>query len=113
MGYAAFIPKEVDGVNLAGYLTTGKGKKPGSQWYMRISDADASLGLRGVRTDRYTFVIDQQNENQRSVLLFDREMDPYQQKNIAGQNPLLEKELTLKLQEWLEKYRDPWIKNIR
>ncbi len=113
MGYASAIPKTVDGENLAGYLTTGKGSKPGSQWYMRISDANASLGLRGVRTERYTFVIDQQKENQRSVLLFDREKDPYQMKNLAGQNPVLEKELTLKLREWLEKYQDPWIRNIR
>jgi arylsulfatase A-like enzyme len=112
MGYASSIPKEVDGENLASYLMTGKGKKPDSQWYMRISDEDTSLGLRGVRTDRYTFVIDQRKKDQRSVLLFDREKDPYQMNNIAGQNPSLEKELMLKLRDWLKKHKDPWIINL-
>lgn len=112
MGYAASIPNEVDGANLAVYLTTGKGSKPDSQWYMRISNADTSMGLRGLRTDRYTFVINQQKENQKDVMLFDRKEDPYQMKNIAGENPSLEKELTLKLRGWLKKYQDPWIKNL-
>ncbi len=113
MGYASSIPKEVDGQNLAGYLITGKGQKPESQWYMRISEGKEALGLRGVRTDRYTFVINQASETQKTIMLFDRKEDPYQMKNIIGENKSLEQELTLKLQDWLKKYGDPWIKNLK
>jgi arylsulfatase A-like enzyme len=112
MGYASSIPKETDGENLAGYLITGKGTKPSSQWYMRISDAVESLGLRGIRTDRYTFVIDARKEKEKSVSLFDRKEDPYQMKNIAGKNPGLEKELMMQLKDWLKKFNDPWLKNL-
>ncbi len=112
MGFATAIPETTDGENFAGYLMTGKGRKPASQWYMRISDGNPAGGLRGVRTDRYTFVIDQGKENQQKVMLFDRQNDPYQLKNIAGESPELAKELTTQLREWLMKYQDPWLKNM-
>jgi arylsulfatase A-like enzyme len=112
MGFASAIPETTDGENFAGYLMTGKGKKPISQWYMRISDGNPAGGLRGVRTDRYTFVIDQGKERPKEVMLFDRQNDPYQLKNIAGESPELAKELTSMLREWLVKYQDPWLKNI-
>jgi arylsulfatase A-like enzyme len=112
MGFASAIPETTDGENFAGYLMTGKGRKPASQWYMRISDGNPAGGLRGVRTDRYTMVIDQRKDNQRQVLLFDRKSDPYQLKNIAGENPEALKELTSMLKDWLVKYQDPWLKHI-
>ena len=113
MGYSSAIPGEVDGENLAQYLLTGSGQKPESQWYMRISDGNPAMGLRGVRNGRYTFVIHQQSESQRSVMLFDRAKDPFEMKNIAADSPEVVQTLTLVLKEWLEKYRDPWLKHIQ
>lgn len=112
MGFASAIPKTTDGENLAEYLLTGKGHKPASQWYMRISDGNPSMGLRGVRTERYTFVINLRKEKQREVLLFDRLMDPYQMKNMACESAGQTKELTSMLKEWMVKYQDPWLKNL-
>jgi arylsulfatase A-like enzyme len=112
LGFASAIPETTDGENFAGYLMTGKGKKPVSQWYMRISDGNPAGGLRGVRTDRYTFVIDQGKERPKEVMLFDRRNDPFQMKNIAGESTELSKELTSMLKEWLVKYQDPWLKNL-
>lgn len=112
MGYASAIPGETDGENLSRYLLTGKGKKPDSQWYMRISDGNPAMGLRGVRTDRYTFVIHQQTPTERTVMLFDRKMDPYQQNNVAKESTDVVKKMTTLLTAWLKKYHDPWIKNL-
>jgi len=112
MGFASSIPDEVDGVNFSSYLITGKGEKPSSQWYMRIDGGKPDYGLRGVRTDRYTFVINQINDIDKKILLFDREKDPYEMNNISAQNPKLVQDLSLILKTWLTKYKDPWIKNL-
>jgi len=109
LGFSDAIPNTTDGENLAGYLLTGKGKKPASQWYMRISDGNTSMGLRGIRNDRYTFVMDRSAGSEGEVVLFDRKDDPFQMKNIARESPALVRELTATLKEWLAKYRDPWL----
>ena len=79
---------------------------------MRISQGLQALGLRGVRTDRYTFVINQDDRTKRSVLLFDRKEDPYEMKNLAADNPEKVKELSSELGRWLKKYNDPWLPNL-
>lgn len=112
MGFSSAIPKEVDGENLAKYLISGKGKKPASQWYMRIDQEKPEYGLRGVRNDRYTFVINQPDGKDKTVMLFDRKNDPYQLENIATKNPDLVKKLTTEMQSWLARYNDPWLKNL-
>jgi arylsulfatase A-like enzyme len=110
MGFSSFIPVEVDGNNLADYLLSGKGNKPSTQWYMRIDREHNEFGLRGVRTNRYTFVINQPGDGKREILLFDRKTDPFQMKNIAGENQEQIKILTGELRKWLQKFNDPWLR---
>lgn len=112
MGFGALIPKEVDGKNMAGYLLNGKGKKPKSQWYMKIDNGNPANGVRGVRTSRYTYIIKQKANSDNEVMLFDRQTDPWQLENLAGKKPELEKELFHELQMWLTSNNDPWIKHI-
>lgn len=112
MGFRSSIPAETDGMDLSAYLETGKGKKPVSQWYMRIMNGDPSMGLRGVRTGRYTFVINRDEGGNGKTMLYDRKNDPYELKNLAGENPFLVGEMTGLLREWLQRYNDPWIKNL-
>ena len=71
-----------------------------------------TVGYRGLRTKRYTYVVQrilEKNETKR--LLYDNEKDPYQlnpiKANDAKENPImieLEKELT----SWLKKTNDPF-----
>lgn len=112
MGFENLIPKEVDGQNFAGYLRTGKGKTPESQWYMRVENGKTEYGTRGVRTSRYTYVINQ-NASGRKVMLFDRQTDPYQLDNLAGKKPEQEKKLSREMESWLRKNNDPWLKHIQ
>jgi arylsulfatase A-like enzyme len=112
MGFSEDIPKTTDGENLSEYLLTGKGPKPVSQWYMRILDGNPLLDLRGIRTDRYTFVVNIKTEKQREVMLFDRKKDPFQMNNIADESPKLIREMSAMLKQWLSKYQDPWLVNL-
>lgn len=112
MGLARLIPGEVDGTDFSSYLATGKGVVPKSQWYMKIENGRPGDGVRGVRTDRYTYVVNLKNPEEKSVMLFDRETDPYQKKNIAGENPKLIETLNSELVGWLKKFDDPWIKRL-
>ena len=112
MGLASSIPKEVDGQNLAEYLISGKGEKPASQWYMRIDNEKPDFGLRGIRNNRYTFVINQEEGKDKILMLYDRQYDPFQMKNIAAENPGIVRELTEEMRLWQIKNSDPWIKNM-
>jgi arylsulfatase A-like enzyme len=112
MGLARLIPGEVDGTDFSSYLATGKGVVPKSQWYMKIENGRPGDGVRGVRTDRYTYVVNLKNPEEKSVMLFDRETDPYQKKNIAGENPKLIETLNSELVGWLKKFDDPWLKRL-
>jgi hypothetical protein len=73
---------------------------------MNIDPRDAVRGRRGVRTPRYTFLVERR-DGQRTVL-FDNEKDPYQMRNIAGERPALVAELARELNGWLERTGDPW-----
>ena len=112
MGMEELIPAKVDGTNLSSLLTLESGEKPSSQWYMKVPVGNPSQGIRGVRTERYTFIVELDNSNQMRKVLFDRETDPYHLKNIANTNQQLEEELMAELKSWLIKNNDPWIKHF-
>ncbi|MBL7965936.1 MAG: sulfatase [Prolixibacteraceae bacterium] len=112
MNLASSIPSEVDGTDYSKYLIRGKGAKPSSQWYMKVDNASKESGIRGVRTDRYTYVVNKKN-GEKNVMLFDRKNDPYQLTNIATENPKLTETLDKELVVWLKKYNDPWLYNMK
>ena len=58
-----------------------------------------------------TFVVNQPQGKEKTVMLFDRKNDPFQMNNIAADHPDLTRELSLELRKWLEKFNDPWISN--
>ena len=106
---------------IASYGNPGKilavGQKP-SKWALQAEELHKkgvdwrTVGYRGLRTKRYTYVVRRMLEENRMIrLLYDNEKDPYQLNPIkaadAKQNPImtqLEKELT----RWLKKTNDPF-----
>ena len=109
MGLRSEIPAAVDGTNYASLLVTGEGERPTSQMYINIPAEAQSKGRRGVRTDRYTLIIDRMPNQEERVLLYDRKTDPYQLENLADKQPELVKKLTRdELEPWLKRTRDPW-----
>ena len=63
---------------------------------------------RGLRTSRYTFAVHATNGKIDRTVLFDRDKDPYEMKNIATERPKLVRALHKQLREWLMQTNDPF-----
>ena len=71
-----------------------------------------TTGYRGLRTQRYTYVVDRGHEGKVTRrYLYDNEKDPYQLNPVqaisADENPIMAK-LDKQLQQWLDKMNDPF-----
>ena len=112
MGFKADIPPAVQGASHAGLFLTGKGPRPTSQLYMWVPNGQPALGRRGVRTARYTLMIDKKLDRPVETVLHDNVNDPYQLRNIAPHKPDVVKQLVeSELNPWLKKNADPWLKS--
>jgi arylsulfatase A-like enzyme len=110
MGLASAVPAAVEGTSHAGLFRTGQGPRPKSQLYIWTPPDDRSQGRRGVRTARYTLVIDRSPGKVGATVLRDRRTDPYQMKNLAAERPELVRKLrTEVLEPWLRRIGDPWL----
>ncbi|MBE9542099.1 MAG: hypothetical protein IMF01_07250 [Proteobacteria bacterium] len=69
------------------------------------------MGKRGVRTLRYTLMINK-DERVDQTELYDNLEDPYQLNNLSNTSPELVAKLGSELKIWLEKANDPWIKHL-
>jgi len=111
MGFARDIPREVEGVSHASLFLTGKGERPTSQLYIWVPVGEPAWGRRGVRTHRYTLMVNKMPDEPVEYVLRDNVNDPYQLKNVADAKPEMVRELTKELERWLGKHNDPWLKS--
>lgn len=111
MGLRKEIPVEVQTFDLSKRILTGKGKQSGFQPYYRIEVAEHDKsGLRGLRTDRYTFVAEIKDRKIENCILLDRQEDPYQMENKAFAYPELVEKFQSQLKKWLIQTDDPLAK---
>ncbi|MEZ5366392.1 MAG: sulfatase-like hydrolase/transferase [Bryobacterales bacterium] len=103
------IPPEVDGRSRAkSFLGQAEGR-PTGQLYLRIPYEAPNLGRRGVRTERYTLMVENLENGQARVELYDRRHDPYQLDDLSEKRPALVAELLAQYVEpYLEASGDPW-----
>jgi arylsulfatase A-like enzyme len=104
MGLTDRIPKTVEGRDYSRELLTGdwsKHPKPASALFLGYNNR-----FKGVRSDRYSFQIDQDGHQ----LVFDNERDPYQLKPLGLPDiPKADADFLLgELGRWLKKSNDPW-----
>ena len=109
MGMKDQIPPQVEGTDYsAAFLGEKVQNPPTSTFYMRRG---WKAGTRGVRSDRYTFVVETEKlfkeAKDTPIILFDRQNDPYEMKNIADQSPELVQKFSTELLGWLKKTNDP------
>lgn len=99
-GLNSEIPTSVDGQDLTPHLlgTAAKESRPTSIPYLLHTEQ------KGLRTDRYTFVINKEGEG----VLFDNSSDPYQMNNLFGSEKEVVKKLGKELGQWLRKGDDLW-----
>ena len=109
MGFADAVPEVVEGIDHSKLFCTGEGARPTSQLYRKGTYGDPRFGQRGVRTHRYTLMIEKREGKPDRVFLHDNVSDPDQLKNIAAENPERVEQLVRdELLPWLEKTGDPW-----
>jgi arylsulfatase A-like enzyme len=110
LGLADRVPPDVEGTSRASILLNGEGPRPTSQLYIWIPYGEPSLGRRGVRTHRHTLSVEKAGDGSLSYVLHDNVEDPFQLRNIAGENEALVRELMeTELVPWLERTHDPWL----
>jgi arylsulfatase A-like enzyme len=108
MGYAGQVPAEVEGQSHAALARGGAGPRPASQLYLRVSPEKRCGGSRGVRTLQHTLVLSREGDAEECVL-HDRAQDPHQLRNVADEQPEVVSVLSIELEEWLCRTRDPWM----
>ena len=121
MGLSHQIPEDVEGSDYSGVILGEDTHRPSSALYLVMTPDWPGGGRRGLRTHRYTFVIQRRKGVERAAspfkieeetyILHDNQRDPYQIRNVADENPTVVKELTNELNHWLEKTKDPWLQN--
>ncbi|MDC1105968.1 sulfatase [Prolixibacteraceae bacterium] len=110
LGMADKAPTYLNGTDYTPAITgAGKQKSSSHQWYTRMDYGPMTGGTRGVRDDRYTFVIANEKDKGQAVYLYDRKKDPYQLNNIANKNNKVVRKMTSLLKKDLKKYGDPFI----
>ena len=108
MGFNKLIPDTIDGTDYAAALLGEKGQRPQSAFYILTHPHDSTLAdRRGVRTDRYIFVVSREG-GMESVILHDNQADPFQLENIAEEQPVLVDSLKEMVNQWLIKTGDTW-----
>ncbi|WP_231569032.1 sulfatase-like hydrolase/transferase [Photobacterium gaetbulicola] len=110
MGMDQQIPDSVEGTNFAKTVRGENGDtRPTSQLYTFVPYGAQSYGRRGIRTDRYTLMVDRKIGKPLTYVLHDNVNDPYQMANIAeGNDALINQLIEEELLPWLEHTGDPW-----
>lgn len=108
MGFKEEIPAQVQTFDLAEAVRSPEKVREVIQPYYYVEPSNVKTGYRGLRTRQYTFAVHATDGKPDEWILFDREQDPYQMKNIASEHPELIASFTTRLKEWLAKTGDPF-----
>lgn len=109
MGLQNKIPLEVQTFDVSSALLSDKEMQDLVQPYYYIQPSNQSTGYRGLRTANHTFAVHATNGKIDNIILFDRNKDPYQMKNIAKEQPQKVQQFTKQLKTWLKKTEDPFL----
>ena len=110
-GMKEFIPEDLDGTDYSEVLVKGEDaqvEKPKSTLYLHEYP---SYQRKGVRTDRYSFVIERDTNGEfKKHCIFDNHADPYQMNNLEFEDldPETLEFLKSELGYWLKRANDSW-----
>ncbi len=99
------IPNDLEGHSMAAALLGGDASNGEEGYYI-----NCGVNARGLRTKDYAFAVVRNRHEKERYVLYDMQKDPYQMCNIADQNPELVQQLRGRLQIWLEKTHDIWLR---
>lgn len=109
MGLEQSIPDGVEGVNFSNALFNKEVKRPNKQLYFGSEPADPASGTRGFRNANYTFAVVKDTNGNKFYYFYNDKKDPFQLRNIYGQDAALDKQMEEELTAMLKSMDDPWI----
>lgn len=104
VGISDQLPKGVEGISVAKAMIEEE-EGPNEGYYI-----NTQIDARGIKNKQYTFVTLRNAHGDESYILYDSKVDKYQMKNIADENPEIVEVLRQRLEEWLYRTNDLWIK---
>ncbi|MFI3259588.1 MAG: sulfatase [Rikenellaceae bacterium] len=113
VGLNGSIPEAVEGEDYSSVILEESDSRPEYSLYIRPGEQLTTAHSRGLRTDRYTFVVEKSRSGEvAKYTLFDNHTDPFQMTNIADSSPELIKEFEPKLYARLMELNDPWMEGL-
>jgi len=107
------VPDATEGADVSRVLTGGQAETPDSVYLQNLGEGWPYRGewvgfWRAVRTRRYTYA--RWHNGTQGPLLFDRETDPYEMDNLAGdpEHADVEREMRERLDRWIADTDDPF-----
>lgn len=110
MGLA--VPESMQTIDHTPYILGESTEEPDYQPYYFVDYKDYTTGYRGMRGNRYTYVIHATTGKIDKELLYDRQNDPYQLTNIAASHPELCNMLKEKVRQYCIKTNDVFVKAL-
>lgn len=109
MGLGDAIPADLEGTDHSALFLGEDGEWPTSALYLNCGPENPAGGMRGLRTHRYTYVVQRDADGRETTLLYDNEEDKYQRHEVAAERPEVVAELRDEMEGWLRKTGDPWM----
>lgn len=108
MGLGDEVPEGVEGKDYSNVFFEKPVERPTKQLYFGTKPMNIDTGARGFRSDDYTFAVVKDDKGEKFYYLFNDKEDPYQMKNLWGENPEFDKKLETELADLLRSMNDPW-----
>ncbi|NLA84386.1 MAG: sulfatase-like hydrolase/transferase [Clostridiales bacterium] len=106
LGLSDQIPENVEGESKAKCIFTDYVPEIDEGYYI-----NPQVDARGVQNRKYYFVAVRDKHDNETHILYDLEKDPYQMKNIAKEMPHVVKEMRQRLEDWLVRTKDLWVRS--
>tara|TARA_R110002096_G_scaffold9533_3_gene37593 strand:- start:28626 stop:30104 length:1479 start_codon:yes stop_codon:yes gene_type:complete len=108
MGLEDKIPDVVEGENYADLFFDKSVNRPEKQLYFGGKSFASKGDARGFRTKDYTYAVVKHENGNKFHYLYHDAKDPFQLKNIWGEDPDLDNKMQTELAELLTSMNDPW-----
>ena len=108
MGLEDKIPNVVEGKNYVDLFFDKPVNRPEKQLYFGGKSFASNGDARGFRTKEYTYAVVKHESGEKFHYLYNDAKDPYQMKNIWGENPKLDMTMKNELKQLLTSMNDQW-----
>lgn len=108
IGLGDKVPAAVEGVDYSNVFFNEEVARPDKQLYFGSEPSNPSSGTRGFRNEDYTFAVVKNDNGDKFYYLYNDKKDPYQMKNLWGENSNFDAKMEQELQDLLKSMNDPW-----